>query len=147
MDICKKLLLLLIVMSLSACASIMRGRTQDFTVNTFPAGALVKLSSGQECVSPCTISKSRHSNFKVNITKNGYQNIDFEVANKPSKGGTAWYVSNIFVSGVIGMAIDAVNGATQELTPGAVEITLKKDKDILPADASEIPWYKRRLQQ
>ena len=51
--------------AMSACATLTRGTTQQFVVETTPEGAAVKTSAGYNCPStPCTFSVQRKDAFQ-----------------------------------------------------------------------------------
>jgi hypothetical protein len=59
---------------LAGCATITRGTSDTWTVNTTPAGAAVHTSNMFSCdLTPCTFKMSRKAEFNVTITKAGYR--------------------------------------------------------------------------
>ena len=73
--------------SLGACATVTRGTSTAWQVNTTPPGAKVKTSNGFYCDStPCAIKMPRKSEFKATITKDGYKPLDVSVTHKVSSG-------------------------------------------------------------
>ena len=49
------------------------GVTGDFSVTSTPAGAAVKLSSGEKCKTPCSVKRPITEHFDVVISKNGFK--------------------------------------------------------------------------
>ena len=109
---------------LSACATITRGSSQDFVVESTPTQADVKLSTGQTCVTPCTLRMKRKSQFVVTISKEGYQSQEIKVHGKVKEGGAAGYAGNVIFGGLIGAGVDAASGAALSLAPNPVKVTL-----------------------
>lgn len=109
---------------LSACATITRGTNQDFMVESTPSQAEVKLSTGQTCVTPCTLRLKRKSQFKVTISKEGYQTQEAEVHGVMKGGGGAALAGNAIFGGVIGAGVDASNGSLMNLKPNPLQVTL-----------------------
>ena len=108
----------------SACATITRGTNQDFMVESTPSQAEVKLSTGQTCVTPCTLRLKRKSQFKVTISKEGYQTQEAEVHGVMKGGGGAALAGNAIFGGVIGAGVDASNGSLMNLKPNPLQVTL-----------------------
>src|SRR5574338_229795 len=109
---------------LSACATITRGTNQNFVVESEPSQANVKLSTGQTCVTPCTLRMKRKSEFAVTVSKEGYQTQDARVHGVVKGGGAAGGIGNVIFGGIIGVGVDASNGSMMNLTPNSLKVTL-----------------------
>lgn len=95
-------------------------------VNTEPSGAQVQTSNGMSCGStPCALKMPRRSDLVVHITKKGCKNIDVNVTHKTADSGAAGVAGNVLVGGVIGLAVDASTGASQDLVPNPVQVKLQ----------------------
>jgi hypothetical protein len=125
----------------SGCATITRGTTEAFTVETEPSGAHVSTSLGLSCdATPCVLPKiSREAEFTVTITKPGYKTTTHNVTHQTAGGGSAGMAGNVLLGGIIGAAVDANNGATQELVPNPLRVTLEVDAPPLAAAAPVAP--------
>lgn len=121
----------------SACATIIRGTAQDFTVNSEPDGARAVLSTGEVCeATPCTFRRSRNEAFAVVVSRPGYVTEEHQVRNPWSgKGATTGMVGNAILGGAIGVGIDAATGANRDLTPNPLMVTLTPE----PAPPAEPP--------
>ena len=130
----KKLLLIgAIALAGQGCATVTRGTTQAWTVESEPAGADVVLSHGDRCKTPCTLTKRRKQGFQVTITKPGYETVDTQVVSSVSGAGAAGMAGNVIVGGLIGVIVDANTGATKELKPNPLIVKL------VPATTSSEP--------
>lgn len=110
---------------ISACATITRGTNDVLVVNSTPTGAQVKMSNGESCGNtPCTFKVPRKSELNVLITKQGCQPQQVRVTNKIAGSGGAAMAGNVLVGGIIGAGVDAGTGATLDLVPNPVEVTL-----------------------
>ena len=109
---------------LSACATITRGTNQDFVVQSEPSQADVKLSTGQTCVTPCTLRLKRKSNFVVTVSKPGYQTQEAPIHGVMKGGGGAALAGNAIFGGLIGAGVDASNGSLMNLKPNPLKVTL-----------------------
>lgn len=121
-------LILAFGLSLSACATVTRGGKDAWVVTSDPIGAEVKTSNGFFCeATPCAIKMSRKSEFIATLKKPGYKTATVQVTHKTAGSGAAGVAGNVLVGGVIGLGVDMYTGASQDLTPNPVNITLEKD--------------------
>src|SRR5437016_710091 len=109
---------------LSGCATITRGTNQNFVVESSPSEANVKLSTGQTCVTPCTLRMKRKSEFVATISKDGYQTQEAHIHGVVKGGGAAGVAGNVIFGGIIGAGIDASNGSMMNLKPNPLTVTL-----------------------
>lgn len=121
----------------SACATIIRGTAQDFTVNSEPDGARAVLSTGEVCeATPCTFRRSRNEAFTVVVSRPGYVTEEHQIRNPWSgKGATTGMVGNAILGGAIGVGIDAATGANRDLTPNPLMVTLTPEPVAAPVAA------------
>jgi hypothetical protein len=128
-------------LALASCATITRGTRTAFVVETVPSGAYVRLSTGQECnATPCTFPQiSREAEFSVTISKPGYRTTTHAVTHTTASGGGLGMAGNVLVGGIIGAAVDANSGATQNLVPNPlmVHLELEATPVAAPAPAAE----------
>lgn len=119
--------LLPLVAALAGCATITRGTTEAFVVETTPSGASVTTSLGLSCSpTPCAIPKiKREAEFSVTISKDGYESTTHNITHQMSGGGGAGMAGNVILGGGIGAIVDANSGATQELVPNPLKVTLQ----------------------
>lgn len=117
----------LAALSLSACATITRGTTEAFVVETTPSGAKVTTGLGHVCeATPCTFAKvPRESEFIVTIEKEGYRTTTHNITHETAGGGGAAMAGNVLLGGIIGAAVDGNNGATQNLVPNPLVVTME----------------------
>lgn len=120
----------------SGCATITRGTNQNFVVESTPSQANVKLSTGQTCVTPCTLRMKRKSEFAVTISKDGYQTQETHVHGVVKGGGAAGVAGNVLLGGLIGAGIDASNGSMMNLKPNPLQVTLVPTSNPQAADAA-----------
>lgn len=113
---------------LSGCATMTRGTSDTWTVNTTPAGAGVKTSNGFVCeATPCSFKMKRKSEFDVTIDKPGFKTWTGHVTHKVAGAGGAAMAGNVLVGGFIGAGVDAANGAMLDLVPNPLNVTLEKE--------------------
>ena len=119
----KPALALIAIMLLANCATITRGSDDVLEIKTEPAGAQVQTSNGFSCT-PCAIKMPRRSGLVVDITKSGDRPVEVNATHKTSNSGAAGVAGNVLVGGIIGLGVDAATGASQDLVPNPVEVTL-----------------------
>lgn len=116
----------LLLFTLSGCATITRGTEEALVVESDPAGADVKLSNGMTGKTPSSFKVKRKEKLTVTISKSGYETATVTVNTQIAKQGGAAMAGNLIFGGVIGAAVDASNGAMNELAPNPVKVTLNK---------------------
>lgn len=125
----KKITLTLAALALlitAGCATITRGKQDALEINTEPSGAQVQTSNGFSCAStPCALKMDRRSDLVVNITKKGCRPVAVNVTHKTADSGAAGIAGNVLVGGIIGLAVDASTGASQDLVPNPVIVKLQ----------------------
>jgi hypothetical protein len=114
---------------LAGCATVTRGTNDTWTVNTTPAGAAVRTTNQFFCdATPCTFKMPRKAEFDVTITKAGYKTWTGHVTHHIAGAGGAGFVGNALIGGVIGAGVDVASGATLNLAPNPLDVTLEKDE-------------------
>ena len=64
--------ILCVALTSTACATVTRGSSEAWTVETDPIGAQVRTTAGFACdATPCTFKMPRKSEFTVTLTKPG----------------------------------------------------------------------------
>ena len=118
-------LLVVAMWAAAGCATITQGTTDALLIETTPEDAQVQVSSGQSCVStPCAIELPKKEAVTVKISKDGCTSREVNVLSTASTSGGAALAGNILVGGIIGLGVDAASGASRELTPNPVQVTL-----------------------
>jgi hypothetical protein len=122
-------LLACVTLSLGACATVTRGSSQAWTVETTPGGAAVTTTSGFKCdATPCTFKMKRKKEFDVTVTKAGYKPYTASITNQIGGKGGAALAGNVLVGGLIGIGVDAATGASKDLTPNPLIVTLEPEE-------------------
>jgi len=129
-----------VALSLPACATITRGSSQEFTVESTPPGARVSTSNGFQCdATPCTFRMPRKDAFRATVSLDGYVTQDHEISSGISGGGAAGMAGNVIFGGVIGAVVDGTSGAMNDLTPNPLVVLLRTpaEERAWQADAAE----------
>jgi hypothetical protein len=123
--------------SLGACATVTRGSHQAWTVETTPGGAAAKTNIGFACdATPCTWKMERKKEFDITITKPGFKPYTTHITNQIGGKGGAALAGNVLVGGLIGIGVDAATGASKDLTPNPLKVTLEPETTTADAAAS-----------
>lgn len=129
-----------VALSLPACATVTRGSSQQFTVESTPPGAQVSTSNGFECqATPCTFRMPRKDGFRITVAKEGYVSQTHEITSSVSGAGGTAMAGNILVGGIIGGAIDATSGAMNDLKPNPLVVTLRTPAEEAAAARTPAP--------
>jgi hypothetical protein len=108
------------------CSTIVHQTTQQVKVDSEPSGAAVTVSCGSvhndpKLVTPAVVTLHRKPAFcSLKLAKDEYQ--DKEVAF--TKSMSALYLGNVIFGGIIGLVVDAANGAMWNRNPGKVQVKL-----------------------
>lgn len=110
---------------LLGCATIIHGTKQDVSISSDPPRANLKVvgAGGLEMfngVTPAVVTLSRKSEYDVFISMDGYKEQRVHI----SKEFDAWYLGNLLCGGIIGLIIDAANGAMNKLSPEVINVTM-----------------------
>jgi len=110
--------------ALAGCATVTRGTSEPLAIQSEPDGARVELSSGQICITPCSIELKRKNDYLVFLRKDGFQPVEMRVESRVAGAGVAGMAGNVLAGGIIGLGIDAATGAGGTLRPNPVHVHL-----------------------
>ncbi len=118
-------LVVLIAVVIFGCATIVKGTKQDISIQSDPphANFTVKTKSGVEVfrgVTPATVKLPKKNEYVVTIELAGYKETSVYI----SQSFELWALGNIICGGIIGLAIDALDGAMWKLEPDQIMVTL-----------------------
>ena len=106
--------------ALGACASVIHGTHQDVGISSAPTGARVTVDGEEKGATPYVAHLRRKDNHTVRLELAGYK--PYETTLTRSVSGWVW--GNIVIGGLIGLAVDAIDGGLYKLTPEQVSGTL-----------------------
>jgi hypothetical protein len=121
----KKLVAVALLVS-TGCASVAHQTTQQIPVASEPAGAAVTVACGDvhndaRLVTPTVVTVHRKpAHCLIDIAKEGHAPHQVRLDRQLS----GWYLGNILIGGIIGLVVDAANGAMWNRSPGKVSVTL-----------------------
>lgn len=121
MSISKFVSVICIAASVGACGSITRGTTEQITFVSEPGGAAMTTNKGYACpTTPCSLEIARSDEFVATFSKPGYRQATVNVQTKLVTTGAAGFAGNLLAGGVVGMGVDAYNGAAYDHYPNPV---------------------------
>jgi len=92
----------------SSCATLFQGTNEEIMVASDPAGAQVSVNDGRSGVTPYSMRVNRDEDLQIHVAKAGYASYD-EADTSHIEWG--YLVSDIFFTGLIGLAVDGIDGA------------------------------------
>ncbi len=125
------LLLALAVSALgSGCATLTRSSTEQVVIQSEPAGATVRLSTGVSGITPISFLVRRTDDLALAISLDGYEPMQILLPAKISTAGGAGATAGNFVlggpiGGLVFAAIDVASGAALSHTPNPLNVVLK----------------------
>ena len=120
------LLTIFLVILASSCATVTRGKTDGFVINSNVPNVQITTSTGYFCTTPCAINLPRKDNFTVTAKKDGYCTARASVISARGDGGGAAMAGNVLLGGLIGAGVDANNKSMNDLKPNPLFMELEK---------------------
>ena len=99
---------LLAVLFASGCATLFQGTNEEIMVASDPAGAQVSINDGRQGTTPYSMRVNRNDDLQIHVSKAGYSSTDIADTSHVEWG---YLVSDIFFTGLIGLAVDGIDGA------------------------------------
>jgi hypothetical protein len=98
----------LAVLFASGCATLFQGTNEEIMVASDPAGAQVSINDGRQGTTPYSMRVNRNDDLQIHVSKPGYSSTDIADTSHVEWG---YLVSDIFFTGLIGLAVDGIDGA------------------------------------
>lgn len=118
------LFLLLLIPYLSACATIVRGSSQDVEITSDPPNARVIVNGQDRGETPTTLTLDTSNDYQITFERDGYSSETMNVTQDFTVG---WPIfGNLFSWGIIGMVVDIANGSAYKLKPEQVKTALEE---------------------
>lgn len=123
-------IIVLIIVTLLAslilgCASIISGTRQDVMITSSPDLATLNIKNMNGVIvyqgqTPATVNLERNNSYIVTVSLPGYKDSQVSI----NRGFNFVFLGNLICGGVLGMIIDAVDGAIYNLEPSILSVTL-----------------------
>ncbi len=118
--------LMSILIIMTSCATIMTGSKQDIIIKSSPSGAVVTINNINSGITPITTRLSKKTKTQlVKIELDGYKPYEINI----TREFNAWYLGNIIFGQIVGLIIDAADGAMYKLTPTQINAVLSKGEN------------------
>lgn len=111
------------VIALAGCATIIHGTSEQIGIGSTPSGAKVTVGGELLGTTPLIANLKRGDNHTVKIELKGYLPYETTLTKKVS----GWVWGNIVFGGLVGLAVDAIDGGLYTLSPKQIQATLAKD--------------------
>lgn len=105
---------------LSGCATIIHGSKEDIGISSSPTNASVTIDNKAMGKTPLSVKLTRKDLHVIKINMDGYKPYELQVSRKVS----GWIAGNVIFGGLIGLAVDAIDGALYQLSPDNVNAML-----------------------
>jgi PEGA domain len=99
---------LLAVVFASSCATLFQGTHEEIMVESDPPGAQVSVNDGRNGTTPYSMKVSRDDDVNIHVSKPGYAPMDVSDESHMEWG---YFISDFFFTGLIGLAVDGLDGA------------------------------------
>jgi len=112
------------------CATIKHGTTQPVSIDSYPAGATVRINGDVVGHTPLVVTRSRteEGTGVVSVEQVGYEKKDQQL--RQSLSGAFW--ANLLLGGVIGMGVDLITGAWANIQPHEMNFQLAQVSNSTP---------------
>lgn len=110
----------------AACATIMHGTRQSVGITSSPVSATVYDNGQVVGKTPLVAELSRDTDHRIRIELEGYTPYEMILTRHVS----GWILGNILFGGLIGIIIDAADGAIYNLKPEAISANLAKNASV-----------------
>jgi len=137
------ILFLFIVSSLSGCATMIRGTSQDIPIKSDPSGAQVRINGLPKGFTPITVPISRRSDEPlISLEYDGYKKWELSL----NKTHAPWAMLNLIVGPFawFGVIPDLINQANYTFEPEELNIKLEK---ISTSKSSEEKTPENKIQK
>jgi hypothetical protein len=99
---------LMAVVFASGCATLFQGTNEEIMVQSDPPGAQVSVNDGRNGTTPYSMKVSRNDDVDIHVSKPGYASMDIADESHMAWG---YFISDFFFTGLIGLAVDGLDGA------------------------------------
>jgi len=110
------------------CATIMKGSKQEvkLTSSPTPARVVVQTAIGEvsvfEGTTPTSVKLNKDKEYVVTFSLDGYTDATMYVSKEGIEG---WFFGNLLCGGIIGIIVDASNGAMNKIGPDELHAELR----------------------
>lgn len=110
----------------AGCCSIIHGTSQEVGLSSNPTNAQIFVNGEQKGATPVTLDLKRDASHMIRLELDGYKPYEITL----TKNVSGWVWGNILFGGLIGLAIDAIDGAIYNIQPDNIQANLLPDDGI-----------------
>jgi len=135
---------LLALFLLGSCASIIHGPNQSIDFSSQPTGAKIFIDGKEYGITPKTVDLKRKGRLKGEISSKKEYAVKVELEGfypyevKLKREMDGWFLGNIIFGGLIGIIIDASNGAMYKLNPDQVIAQMGKSTSMISSKDEKV---------
>lgn len=111
-------------MLLTGCGTIAHGDQEQFSFNSKPSNATLRVDGHDSGSTPAMLNLSRKDNHYIEIGLAGYKPQTVYL----KKSVSGWLFGDILLSPIIAIGVDAIDGALYKLTPEQLSSYSSKSK-------------------
>jgi hypothetical protein len=115
-----RILMILLAIVSSGCATIIDGKNQSVSFDSEPKGATVIVNGRTLGVTPTTVQIEKVKGQSLKIEKEGFKVYETQLSTHLN----SWFWGNIVIGGLLGSTTDGVTGAMYEYEPNQYYVTL-----------------------
>lgn len=115
-----RVLLFIIIILSSGCASIVSGTTQEMSFQSNPDGALVTVNGREIGKTPLVVQLKRGHAKPLTFSKEGYKTVSMQMDRELNP----WFWGSIVCGGLYGSTTDGLSGAMHKYAPSQYMVTL-----------------------
>lgn len=119
-----KLILLIVALSMTGCATIVNGNKQGIGITSKPTDADCKIDGNLVVKTPTVTELKRSKPHTVICEKQGYEPAGQTITSHVS----GWLLGNFLLGGPIGLLVDVISGGAWKLKPESVDMTLTQQQ-------------------
>ncbi len=141
----KSLVILTSAVIVSSCATVFRGSSEMISFTSNPSGADVRLSTGQFCITPCSLDVTRKGDIDVTMEKYGYKAHKTAIPATIDGGAVAGFTAfNFVMIPIVNDVVDYNTRANYSRKPNPfhlemIAVDTLEEYPTLPAVESDVP--------
>ena len=112
------------ILSLSSCATIFKGTSEEVSFNSEPQKAEVWVNGTKRGETPLALKLESKRTYTIEFRKEGFESKSHTITNHV---GAGWIILDVF-AGLVGVIVDAATGAWYSLDQKNVNAILEKQQ-------------------
>ena len=118
------MLSIILFITLTGCATIIHGKSQEIFVDSRPPGAIVRVNNSATATPGRIMLDRSKPRYTLIFEKENYRPVTVEL----QRGLDGWLFGNILfgLGGVIGLAVDFLTGSAYKIRPSEVTIDFEE---------------------